>query len=106
MTKSLTLSLPLLLAGALAPFASAQDVAAGKAKSATCAACHGADGKAIMPIYPNLNGQNAAYLKIALKAYKNGERKAGQAAIMAGMAAGLSDADIDNLAAYYASLGK
>ena len=93
-----------LAASVFAAPAIAGDIAAGKAKAAVCAACHGADGKAIIPTYPNLAGQHEEYLKLALKAYKNGERKGGQAAIMAGMAMPLSDADIDNLAAYFASL--
>lgn len=92
------------LAAFFAVGAEAGSVAAGKAKSAVCTACHGADGKAAIPTYPNLAGQNAEYLKLAIKAYKNGERTGGQAAIMAGMAAPLSDQDIDNLAAYFASL--
>lgn len=82
----------------------AGDAAAGKTKAVVCAACHGADGKAAIPTYPNLAGQNEGYLKLALKAYKNGERTGGQAAIMMGMAKPLSDADIDNLAAYFSSL--
>jgi cytochrome c553 len=82
----------------------AGDAAAGKAKAAVCTSCHGANGKAMIPTYPNLAGQNAQYLVLAMKAYKNGERKGGQAAIMAGMAAPLSDADIANLAAYYAAM--
>ncbi|CAM3787574.1 c-type cytochrome [Parendozoicomonas haliclonae] len=82
----------------------AGDAAAGKAKSATCAACHGANGKAMIPNYPNLAGQNAAYLESSLKAYKNKERSGGMAALMAPQAAMLSDADIANLAAYYSSL--
>lgn len=82
----------------------AGDPAAGKAKSATCAGCHGMDGKAMVPTYPNLAGQNAAYLEGALKAYKTQERKGYQAALMYGMSAGLSDQDIADLAAYYASL--
>ena len=87
------------------PFlAHAGDAAAGKAKAATCAACHGADGKAAIPTYPNLAGQNAGYLEMAMKAYKNGERTGSQAAIMTGMAAPLSDADIADLAAYFSSL--
>lgn len=90
---------------ACAPFAaSAADIGAGKAKAAVCAACHGANGIAMIPTYPNLAGQNAGYLEAALKAYKAGQRSGGQAAIMAGMAAPLSDADIANLAAYYSSL--
>ena len=90
--------------GLAASPAMAGDVAAGKAKAVVCAACHGADGKAAIPTYPNLAGQNEAYLKLAIKAYKNGERTGGQAGIMAGMAKPLSDADIDNLAAYFSSL--
>ena len=84
--------------------AQAGDVAAGKAKSAVCTACHGANGIAAIPTYPNLAGQNADYLKLAMKAYKTGQRTGGQAGIMTGMAAPLSDQDIDNLAAYFASL--
>ncbi len=80
------------------------DVAAGKAKSGVCAACHGPAGIAMIPIYPNLAGQNEQYLVSALKAYKAKQRTGGQAAIMQGQATALSDADIANLAAYYASL--
>lgn len=84
-------------------FADAQagDADAGKAKTATCAACHGASGIAIAPEYPNLAGQNEKYLAIAIKAYKTGDRKN---PIMAPMVAPLSDVDIENVAAYYASL--
>jgi cytochrome c553 len=80
------------------------DPQAGKAKSAVCASCHGADGIALMPIYPNLAGQNEEYLVSALKAYRSKERQGGNAALMHAMAANLSDEDIANLAAYYASL--
>ena len=89
----------LLVAGA----ASAKgDIEAGKAKSATCAACHGPDGNAgIDPQYPRLAGQYADYIARALHEYKSDERKN---PIMKGFATTLSDADIDNLAAYYSSL--
>lgn len=80
------------------------DLEAGKAKAGVCAACHGSNGKAMIPTYPNLAGQNEAYLVSALKAYKAKERNGGQAAIMQGQAAALSDADIANVAAYFASL--
>lgn len=80
------------------------DVAAGKAKSAVCATCHGAEGIAIMPAYPNLAGQNAEYLASALKAYRDKQRQGGMAAIMQMQANNLSDEDIANLAAYYSSL--
>ncbi len=78
----------------------AGDVAAGKAKSATCAACHGADGNSVNPEWPNLAGQVPEYLVKQLQDYKSGAR---QNAVMAGMAAPLSQQDMDNLAAYYAS---
>ena len=81
--------------------ASAADVEKGKAKSAMCAACHGQNGKAMIPNYPNLAGQNAAYVVKQLRAFKDGIRKD---PIMSGMAAGLSDEDMENLAAYYASM--
>jgi cytochrome c553 len=73
----------------------------GKAKSTTCQACHGPDGKGIAPNYPILAGQHAAYLEHALKQYKNGERKN---PIMGPLAQGLSDADIADLSAYYAAM--
>jgi cytochrome c553 len=81
----------------------AADAAAGKAKSATCAACHGANGISSNEIWPNLAGQKAGYLVAQLKAFRDGQRKN---AMMAPMVAALSDTDIDNLAAYYSGLGK
>jgi cytochrome c553 len=81
--------------------AAAADVAAGKAKSVTCGACHGTNGISKIPMYPNLAGQKEQYLVLQLKAFRDGERKNMQ---MAPMAAGLSDTDIANLSAYYASL--
>ncbi|TNC81804.1 MAG: cytochrome C biogenesis protein CcsB [Oleiphilus sp.] len=80
------------------------DAAAGKAKSAVCAACHGANGIATIATYPSLAGQNKAYLVSAMKAYKNKQRTGGMAAVMQAQAAGLSDADIENLAEYYSSM--
>ena len=82
----------------------AGDAAAGKAKSGVCAACHGPAGIAAVKAYPNLAGQNEAYLVSSLKAYKSKQRNGGMAAIMQGQAGALSDADISNLAAYYSSL--
>ena len=79
----------------------AGDAAAGKAKSSTCASCHGADGIATTDLYPNLAGQKEGYLVKAIKAYRDGTRKD---PMMGAMAKPLSDADIDNLAAYYSSL--
>lgn len=80
------------------------DAAAGKGKAAVCAACHGADGIAQVPVYPNLKGQNAPYIEAAIKAYRDGQRMGANAAIMTPMAKNLSDQDIADLAAYYSSL--
>lgn len=82
----------------------AGDAGAGKqlSQGKGCVGCHGANG--ISPAgtsYPNLAGQKAAYIETALKAYRD---KARNAPLMNGMAAGLSDADIANLAAHYSSL--
>ncbi|MBU2873196.1 c-type cytochrome [Marinobacter salexigens] len=93
-----------LSAAVPAAASAAGDAAAGKAKAAVCAACHGQNGIAQIPMYPNLAGQHEQYLASSLKAYKNKQRNGGQAAIMQGQAAALSDEDIANLAAYYASL--
>lgn len=79
----------------------AGDAEAGKAKSMTCAACHGADGNSAIADYPKLAGQHASYLATTLKAYRDGSRAN---AIMQGMAAILSDNDIADLAAYYSNL--
>jgi cytochrome c553 len=89
----------LMLAG---PAFAKGDVDAGKAKSVTCQACHGADGNAgVDPQYPRLAGQYADYLSRALHEYKAGDRKN---PIMAGFATTLSETDIDDLSAYFASL--
>jgi cytochrome c553 len=81
--------------------ANAGDTEAGKAKSVVCAACHGGSGISPTPIWPNLAGQKEQYIIAQLKAFKDGTRQNPQ---MAPMAAGLSDDDMANLAAYYASL--
>ncbi len=99
----------ILLVAALACLApslasAAGDAAAGKAKSGVCAACHGSAGISAAPIYPNLAGQKEMYLVSSLKAYKAGQRKGGMASVMTPQAAALSEEDIKNLAAYYASL--
>jgi len=97
--KKLTLAIATLATLAAPVFAG--DVAAGKSKSGMCAACHGAAGISAIPMYPNLAGQKEAYIAKQLKDFKSGNRKD---PVMAPMAAGLSDADVANLAAYYASL--
>ncbi|EMR14214.1 cytochrome c553 [Methylophaga lonarensis MPL] len=80
------------------------DISAGKAGSAICATCHGANGIATMPIYPNLAGQNYEYLVSALTAYRDKQRHGQMAMIMQMQASNLSDEDIRNLSAFYSSL--
>jgi len=77
------------------------DAAAGKAKAATCAGCHGAKGISAIPTYPNLAGQKEAYIVKQLKAFKDKSRTD---PTMNAMAAPLSDADMANVAAYFSSL--
>jgi len=83
--------------------AMAGDAAAGKARAAACAACHGATGISANDMWPNLAGQKETYLKLQITAFRDGQRKN---PMMSPMAAGLSDDDIANLAAYFSSLGK
>ena len=87
---------------AAAPKASEKDLAAGKAKASACTACHGANGVSSNPAWPSLAGQQKDYMIAALKDYKAGTRKN---ELMAGVAKGLSDADIEALAGYYSSAG-
>lgn len=96
--------LPIVFAFLSTGTSAAGDAAAGKAQAAVCVACHGANGVSAIPTYPNLAGQKEAYLLSSLKAYKSGERKGGNSAIMAPMAAGLSDQAMMDLAAYFSSL--
>ena len=65
-----------------------------------CVACHGLDGNAIAASYPNLNGQWERYLRLQLIAYRSGQR---DNAVMNGMAATLTDEEINALAEHYGS---
>jgi len=77
------------------------NAAAGKAKAATCNACHGVNGISAIPTYPNLAGQKEAYLVKQMKAFKDKSRKD---PTMNAMAAPLSDTDMANLAAHYSGM--
>ena len=80
----------------------AADVAAGKAKaSVTCAMCHGPLGQSMQPNVPNLSGQPEVYTVEQLRNYRSGKRSH---EVMSLMAKPLTDSEIDNLAAWYASL--
>jgi len=77
------------------------DVAAGKKISASCAGCHGAIGVSAIATFPNLACQKQPYLIGALTDFKTGRRAN---PVMGGIAKGLSAADIQNVAAYFAGL--
>ena len=78
----------------------APDIKAGEARAQVCMACHVADGSRGAPAYPILQGQHAAYIVKQLTEFKSGARKN---SIMNGMAAALSEDDMRNIAAFYAS---
>ena len=90
--------LALLLSSSLV---SAQgDINAGSDKARACQVCHGKGGKSTNPTYPRLAGQHAKYIIKQLKAFKSGTRKD---PIMNGMAATLSEQDMEDVAAYFES---
>lgn len=89
-----------VLAGAPAVWAQG-DVKRGQAQAALCAACHGPKGVSVNPLWPSLAGQQAAYLAKQIRAFRDGERKE---VTMQPFVAALSDQEIEDLAAYYASL--
>lgn len=69
-----------------------------------CAGCHGAGGAApVMPVYPKIAGQNEQYLLNQMKDIKSGARANGQSAVMKGVVAGVSDAELAEIAKYLAA---
>lgn len=80
----------------------AQDAKLGQAKIASCTACHGAQGQG--GVGPKLQGQKPEVIVKKLTAYKNKQQVGPQSQLMWGIAAGLSSADIANIAAYTATL--
>ncbi|NAW90428.1 MULTISPECIES: c-type cytochrome [unclassified Vibrio] len=83
-------------------------IEAGKAKSQTCVACHSVDGNSLLTIYPKIAGQHEKYIEKQLHDLKLGMTSGGKQGrydpVMSAMAMPLSDEDIADLAAYYASL--
>ena len=76
------------------------DPEAGRAKALTCSACHGQDGNSVNPEWPNLAGQHEKYIVKALRSYKDGTRNV---VLMTSQVAGLSDQDMEDVAAFFAS---
>ena len=91
----------IVLIGWTALAAAADEPAGKKLSDGSCAACHGQNGVGIIPLYPNLAGQKLEYLIAQLRAFRDGSRKN---PIMSPMAVHLSDADIENVAAYLVAL--
>lgn len=85
----------------MAPTAQAGDAAAGRQKAAICVTCHGPDGISQAPDAPNLAGQPEIYVIAQLSAYRSGKR---QHEVMQVVTRDLSDRDIEDLAAWYASI--
>ena len=96
-SPALLLALALLCSGA----AQARDPVAGQKLAGMCAACHGLQGLSTLPNAPHLAGQPAIYVVEQLKNYRNGSRKN---EVMAVIAKPLTDEQIDDLAAWYASI--
>jgi len=84
----------------VSPVMAGGDAEAGKGKAASCAACHGPDGNSAAPTFPKIAGQHEDYTAKQLADFKSGSRVN---ALMAGQVAGLSDEDIADLSAYYAT---
>jgi len=97
---SLLAALTFLAAPALADSGLTGDADAGAKKAGTCAACHGMDGNSVNPQWPSLAGQNARYIVATLQAFKDGTRSD---VLMGAQAAGLSEQDMADLAAYFAA---
>lgn len=91
----------LLAAAGLVLPVQAGDAVAGKARAASCVACHGAEGISPNPVWPNLAGQQKGYLIREMQYFRDGVRGD---AMMTPMAKTLSDEDVENLAEYYSSL--
>lgn len=81
--------------------AAAQDAAAGRQLAGQCQTCHGLDGIAQIPIAPNLAGESQIYIEKQLKAFRSGER---EDEMMSVVAKNLTDKQISDLAAWYASI--
>lgn len=95
------LSVSIFLVAASSGACSASDVKAGRIKAQMCQACHGMDGLSKTPDAPNIAGQTEQYLVAQLQAFKTGTRKSDAMSVVAPT---LSDADVEDLAAYFSAI--
>ena len=100
MKNTFSLSVSLLLLALIAGPALAGDAAAGAQKAAICGACHGATGSSVNPEWPNLAGQHESYIVAQLQSFKQATR---DNPLMMPNAAALSDQDMQDLGAHFAS---
>lgn len=98
--KLLTVSIYLALAASSNHVCAQGNVGVGKAKTVSCAGCHGEDGNSNMPGFPKLAGQHKAYLVKQLQAFKSGAR---MSPMMAPLAMGLDEPSIEEIADYYSA---
>jgi len=98
--KLLALSIALAFTGATPIVHAEGSIKAGQEKAAACASCHGEDGNSMVSTFPKLAQQHESYLERQLKDFKDGVRKD---PVMSPMAMPLSDEDIADISAYYAS---
>ena len=100
MRKLLAIAATVAALGTVSAAHAESSAEAGQTKAAVCAACHGPDGNSANPEWPSIAGQHAGYLVAQLKAFKAGDR---QNVLMSPMAMPLSDQDMEDLAAWFAS---
>lgn len=86
----------------LMPSAWTADIEAGRQRASTCFSCHGLEGVSSNPNYPNLAGQSTEYLIKQLNAFRSGDR---EDAVMTPMASSMSDADVENVSAFFSNKG-
>jgi cytochrome c553 len=98
--KLQVLSISLALASATSILHAESNINAGKEKSASCSSCHGDDGNSMVATFPKLAQQHSSYLAQQLHAFKDGSRND---PMMSPMAKSLSDDDIADISAYYAT---
>lgn len=100
MNRILSTAAAVTFIAAAFPALGAGDVAAGKAKAAACASCHGPDGNSVNPQWPKLAGQHAGYVAKQLADFQAAQQRSSD--LMAPLVAGLNEQDMLDLAAYYA----